>query len=243
MFKVVHITDPHLGPAGELYAGLDNRARFLRVLGAARKHRPDLYVFGGDYSQNEPDLAACRWLKAQLDTINTPYCVLAGNHDDPDHLNDVFGLSPERPLPRYRAHRRELDGRTHFFLDSATGRIGETQLRWLGESLATAPRPVIWLHHPPALMESHFMDRKHALADAKALQKQLAPHGLIPVLCGHYHANLRRTVANLLIHVCPPTSFYIDPTATSFRQEEYPPAYQLALFGNDREVVLPYYVA
>ena len=134
-------------------------------------------------------------------------------------------------------------GYDHLVLDSSLGEIDHEQLNWLEKALARSERPLIWIHHPPDLMGAPFMDGRHALKNREPLLKILHNYKKpLSVFCGHYHAALICTSQNLTIHAAPPTSFFICPGATTFKQEDYPPGYQLVLLGEERTVVVPRYV-
>lgn len=240
MFKVAHITDLHIGKPGEIYLGLDSRQRLLTVLKDAQKQQPDLYVFGGDYSRMEPDPDACQWLKDQLDQLAAPYILLAGNHDKTDQLAQIFSL----PLRNgFLEQKLQTANHQHIFMDSSKSCLSEEQLDWLKASMETPLPIVLWIHHPPCTISSAFMDIKHSLKDWPALMDLLKSHkNRVSVFCGHYHANLRLQQGNVNVHVCPPSSFFISHSTTVFEQDDYPPAYQLVLFGHDRELVIPRYV-
>lgn len=241
MHKVAHITDLHLGSPGEQYLGLGLRERFLKVLASAKQHQPDFYVFGGDYSLHSPDAEACQWLCNQMTTLDRPYFILSGNHDQSAMLADIFGLSLQEGQLRYTFHHK---GTNHIFLDSSLGFVAGDQLRWLREQLQADQRNIIWMHHPPQLMGVPFMDLNHPLRQRAPLLEVFANHQKpLKLLCGHYHAALQLNHRNLQIHVAPPTSFFINTTCETFEQDDYPAGYQILLLGaNDRSMVVPLYV-
>lgn len=226
LLRIAQITDLHLGREGEHYMELDLRGRFLRVLEEAKANQPDLYAFTGDFSLNRPTQESVSWFKAQLTTLNAPYFVLAGNHDDRQMLRRTFHLKgAAKDSIDFVVHRR---GQDLIVLDTSTGELQPSQLAWLQAQLGRGGQPVIFMHHPPLPLGTPFMDKNHGLRNYQPLLDILVTYQReIPIFCGHYHADLNATFQNLNIYVAPPTSFFINPKAEEFQQDDFSPAFQL----------------
>lgn len=241
MLRIAQITDLHLNEEGTEPLGLDNRARFLSVLNAARATQPDLYFLTGDFSMDKPDRAAIEWLREQLRDLGAPVHILSGNHDNTPMLREVFNYpnSTDDTLD-YTFSLHDLDV---IAMDSGAGEMRPNQLAWLQQQLIRASRPVLFIHHPPLPVGSRFMDRKHSLRNHQPLLDLLTSmEQPIPIFCGHCHAALCTKYRNLTINVAPPTSFFIDPLSEEFRQLDLPPAYQLIEYEDERYSVMPQYV-
>lgn len=205
---------------------LDLRGRFLSVLDEAKSYQPDLYAFTGDFSLHDPTPESVAWLKEQADALQTPYFVLAGNHDNREMLRKAFKLTgAAADSIDYVVH---IKGQDLIVLDSSTGELQPSQLAWLQGQLGRGGKPIIFMHHPPLPLGMPFMDRKHGLKNFQPLLDILVTYQReIPVFCGHYHADINATYHNLHIYVAPPTSFFINSKADEFQQDMIEPGFQL----------------
>jgi len=238
---IAQLTDLHLGSTEALHLGLNNRRRFLNALAAARAHHPDLLFLTGDLSLRDPDPIACHWLAEQLRELGTPVYFLAGNHDDPRMLREIFQLPGA--LTQSLDYSFQREGLDIIALDTSMGELQPGQLAWLAQQLAVCNNPVIFMHHPPGKVGSAYMDQNHALRNAQPLLDILFADGRpIDIFCGHYHLALTTTLRNLTIHVAPPTSFSIDPRRSEFAFEALPPAYQLISWRDEQLAVMPRYL-
>lgn len=226
MLRIAQITDLHLGEPGEHYLDLDLRGRFRSVLKEAQRWEPDLYAFTGDFSLHDPTEESVLWLKEQIDALNTPYFILAGNHDDREMLRAIFRLKgAAADSIDFVFH---LKGQDLVVLDTSSGELQPGQLAWLQGQLTRGGQPAIFMHHPPLPLGMPFMDNKHALRNFQPLLDILVTYQReIPIFCGHYHADLNASFHNLRIYVAPPTSFFINPQAEEFQQDFMKPGFQL----------------
>ncbi|MBC6994431.1 metallophosphoesterase [Neolewinella lacunae] len=229
--RIVQITDLHLLPDGEELMRLDVNGRLLRVLRHAREYNPDAYFLTGDFCATLPRQEIYHAMRQMLDGLGKPYYITPGNHDDRAMLRNAFyleghGQEPIRGLVR-------VQDKNFLFLDTSRGFIDGEQVEWLEMALRQFPAAEIVMHHPPIPMGVRFMDHAYPLRETDQLLRVLTYDGHPRrVFCGHYHSG--RTVAyrNLHVHLCPPTSFFIDPVAPEFQQIDLPPAY-LQLEWND----------
>ncbi len=88
--RIIHLTDLHIGKAGEDTRGVDVRANFQTLLASIRPLKPDHIIITGDLCYREGNLDIYRWIKLQLDHNKIPYDVIAGNHDDSALLAVAF---------------------------------------------------------------------------------------------------------------------------------------------------------
>ena len=224
--RIVQLTDLHLLSPGELLMGLDVQQRFQAVLDAAKQLRPDAYFLTGDFCAHEPVYAVYDRLKPQLDRLEVPYYLAAGNHDDPQMMRSVFGLEGAQGAPVY--YRVDLRDQPFLVLDTSPGELDREQVDWLERQLQAAPRATLVMHHPPVPLGVKFMDAKYPLRTSDRLYEVLTSDGIRRrVLCGHYHSVRMVSHRNLDIYLCPPTSFFINPQAGEFELRERGPGYQL----------------
>ena len=222
--RIAQITDLHLLPPGEQLMDLDVNARLERVLAHVAARQPDAIFVTGDCCAMEPKQEVFHRLRPLLDDLGIPYYLTPGNHDDRRMMRNAFFLDGHgdeaiRGLVR-------VNDRDFLFLDSSPGRVDDEQVDWLAAALAAYPAADVVMHHPPVPLGVRFMDANYPLHDADRLLDVLlnAPDGR-HVFCGHYHSGRTVRHDNLAVHLCPPTSFFIDPDEPEFAQEMLPPAY------------------
>ena len=222
--------------------GIDPTDRFERALAAAREYDPDVYWFTGDFCAREPQPWVFDFLAPRLTALGKPYVIAAGNHDERAMMRAAFDLPGAETDPVLQ--QMDIKGRQFLVLDTRYGIMEEEQLNWLEEELRQFPHADIIMHHPPFKMGLPFMDDNYALRDTERLHELL--FGLdrpVRVFCGHYHCQRFLRHRNVLVHLCPPTSFFIQPNAPEFVQDFLPPAYQQIEYRADGEVrVVPVYV-
>lgn len=224
--RIVQLTDPHLLSPGEELMGLDVGARLEAVLQLAVTLRPDALFLTGDFCAHEPVADVYHRLRRRLDRLPVPYFLTAGNHDDRRMLRDAFSLPGSGNLGINQVVH--LKDRSFLFLDSSPGYVDEQQLQWLAEALADFPHADVVMHHPPVALGIRFMDGKYPLQDTDRLLELLTTDGnRRRIFCGHYHANRLVSHKNLDVLLCPPTSFFINPSAPDFEMDPHPPGCQL----------------
>ena len=207
--------------------GLDTNARFAEALAAAEALQPDALVLTGDFCGQDPNEEVYRKLRPQLDATGLPYFLSPGNHDSRALLRKHFRLPGRADAPIYG--RVAIAERDYYFLDTSPGELETEQLDWLEAELDPDRPAEIFMHHPPFALGVRFMDERYQLSDSDGrLAAILASGGRErTVFCGHYHSYRTVRRGKVTVHLCPPTSFYIDPLPESFRLEELPPAIQL----------------
>src|SRR5262245_45190482 len=194
---VAHISDTHL-LAGEArqYGAIDTVARFEAALErVARIHPPpQALVLTGDLADvAEP--AAYRLLRERVEPLaerlgaQVVWCM--GNHDErAAYSRELFGEESEEPQDR----AYDVAGLRIISLDTTVpgwhhGELGDEQLTWLAETLATPAEhgTVLALHHPPIpspmlpvaeLIELHDQDRLAAVLRGTDVRA---------IIGGHYH--------------------------------------------------------
>ena len=172
MLKLVHVTDPHLLPEGELLLGMDPAARFQQVMhSVSRRHGDaDLLVISGDLT-DRGDIVSYRLLRDCLKEVPISARLLLGNHDKRGNFRAVFpevGIAPGGYVQAVDdlgdvrlVHLDTLaEGRLLPGQRRAVGRLDEDQLAWLKEQLAGAygRRVIIFMHHPPRSVHAPAFD-------------------------------------------------------------------------------------
>ena len=175
--------------------------------------------------------------RAFVDAWPTPIRLIPGNHDVGDN-RDTTGV-PERSwlspgsLARYRAAfgadwwSFAAGEWTVVGLDVQLFGSGldaeEAQWRWLDETFADAPGPIVCCLHKP-LFENRDTDADHNLrlvphAARNRLFERLAAHDVRLVLSGHAHQHLDRVVDDVR-HVWMPSCAFVFPDSLQPRLAE-----------------------
>ncbi|MEZ5233586.1 MAG: phosphodiesterase [Acidimicrobiales bacterium] len=212
---VAQLSDPHIVEAGELcIGGIDTEGYLLAALDTlhALDPRPDLLLCTGDLV-NDGRVEQYRNLRRLLEGVAVPVRLVAGNHDDPQLLREVFPerveLGADGPL-RYVID--DLDPLRIVVLDThidgrPDGHLDPAQLRWLDERLAeAADRPcLVAMHHPPFAtgighMDAMGLDRTSVAGLEDVLR---AYDNVERVLCGHLHRTITRRFAGTVAMTAP----------------------------------------
>lgn len=238
----MQITDPHLLAPPERLMGLDVNARLQAVLAHAQGFEPDAYFLTGDCCAQEPIQEVYHRLRPVLDQLGKPYYLAAGNHDDRAMMRNAFFLKGHGQQTIHGLLK--IKERHFLLLDTSAGTVDQPQLDWLAKALVQYPDADIVMHHPPVPMGVRFMDGKYPLQETDTLIEVLTADGRPRrVFCGHYHCGRMAQFQNLQVHLCPPTSFFIDPDSADFRREAQQPGYlRLSWEDNGTFHAAPVYV-
>lgn len=159
MLKIIHVSDTHIAPVGQLVVGLDPQRRFRQVVHAINRDHSDaaLCVITGDLTDGGEE-EAYRALAEILGELKVPYRLMMGNHDNRANFLRIF---PDAPVDQngFIQSSVDLEDVRLIFLDTldddhaGQGRLCGSRLEWLDVTLrhtaATGRRSVIFMHHPP----------------------------------------------------------------------------------------------
>jgi len=225
--RILQITDLHIGEVYEDTFGVDVRKNFDTILEKAQQSAPDHIVITGDLCFQSGDMEIYNWIHDRLESIQIPYSVIAGNHDDYKMLADVFGL---RHLMEGEDlfYKLKLNGQDLLYLDTSTNYLSKTQLDWLRSKLSRAShRIIVFMHHPPAHVGVPFMDENYPLNNYQEVQDVLLQSDReIHVFCGHYHVEKTIQVGKLSVHITPSTFFQLDQNSVEFKVDHHDIAYR-----------------
>jgi 3',5'-cyclic AMP phosphodiesterase CpdA len=193
--KLIHLTDLHLMPPGQMLWGLDPSARLDAALDDIARHHADagLCAITGDLTE-KGDAAAYALLKQRLARFPLPTRLMLGNHDDRAAYLSVFGgADPSGHVQ----HAEEREGAHLLFLDtlkgppSSAGLYDAPRRAWLAAELAKARgRPVyLFMHHPPFDIGHALMDLIK-LEDAADFAALLKGHDIRHIFFGHAHRTI-----------------------------------------------------
>ena len=218
-FRISQITDIHITlKKDKTIDGIDVVSNFDRILKEIIDYSPDLLVVSGDLCFTKNDKKIYKYVKDKLDDSKLNYCVMVGNHDKTAPLAKAFNYTISSKGDLY--YTKDINDYRLIFTDSSRHKISSRQLETIEKDLETKLKPVLFIHHPPAIAGIPFMDRKYPLTNMDKVQNVLAGYkGRIPVFCGHYHNERDYQFGNLDIHMTPSTYFQISDESNHFKLE------------------------
>jgi 3',5'-cyclic-AMP phosphodiesterase len=245
--KLIWLTDLHLvEPGRDWPQGVDPLARLRACLEEIRALHSDAerIVISGDLIQLR-NPGAYGMLRAELETMQIPYRLLVGNHDDRDALLESF---PEiDDIEGFIQGADNLDGARLLYLDTLAadgkhhGELCPARMRWIGEQLRSVDERLllIFLHHPPCGIGVPALDRLRLLDSdelADLVQKRSGPTHLF---CGHLHRNVSGLWAGhpFASLKSPHVQFDLDMASPKLVRSNEPPGYGVLLIGKSEIVV------
>jgi 3',5'-cyclic-AMP phosphodiesterase len=241
---LVHLTDLHLLPAGQLLRDrLDTFDVLARTLAAIEQSglRPAALLFTGDLTEaGEP--GAYQRLRALVEPVaartGAAALYVMGNHDSRAELREHL-LGEDRDDRPYDYTVR-LDGLRVVVLDTTVpgyshGELTRDQLDWLAAELAE-PAPdgtVLALHHPPLPTPSRIAAAID-LRDRKELAAVLSGTDVRIVLAGHTHVVSAGALAGIPVWTGGTTAFASGAFAAGGGESQLlsPTANRLDLFDD-----------
>jgi Icc protein len=231
---LVHLSDTHILPEGELlYGKVDTLANLRAALAMveAADLRPAAIVMTGDLTdRGEPEAYERfrRVVEPAAERIGAPVVYTMGNHDDRGALRATLlgGEASTKPYDhvvvagglRIIALDSSIPGRIH-------GRLRPRQLDWLREELAT-PAPagtVLAMHHPPLADERQIAEAMY-LNNPEDLAEVIAGGDVRAVLAGHTHSPGAGVLAGTPVWVAGAVAYSIDYTVADHDGDGTSPA-------------------
>ncbi len=213
MTLIAQISDTHIRLPGQLIEGrVDTFAHFSVCIDRinALPQRPNLVIVSGDLADTG-NAEEYRRIKAELDRLSMPYCVMPGNHDLRAPMREMFGATPALPVSEsgHLQYAIDLEDLRVLCLDTLDegkegGWLCIDRLDWLHDQLAAISKPtMLFLHHPPFECGIPGMDAIK-LGNPDALADVLAEHGhVIGLASGHVHRSVFTQWAGLPACICP----------------------------------------
>ncbi len=235
-FRIIQITDIHIGGEDQYPFGVNLRANFLNILAEVERMNPNLLVLTGDFCYKEPREDVYAWIRHQVQALGIPYEIIGGNHDDIRMM--TMGILHEDLSNEQSEYyfADELAGYHILYLDSASGTISDEQLSWITQEVERADGHdlMVFIHHPPLLAGVPHMDNGYSLLNNQdlldILQKHTAP---VQVFCGHYHVERSVVWKNVMVHITPSLFMQIFPYVEEFAVDHYQIGYRVIDFAED----------
>jgi Icc protein len=242
-FLLAQVTDMHIKAGGKLsYKVVDTEASLARCVEhiLSLPQVPDAVLFTGDltdFGKREE----YENLGRLIEPLTMPVYLMAGNHDDPAVMRDVFAS---------HAYLRQRAGKLDYVIDDfpvrivaldstiphkSPGVLTREQLSWLDEALSSAREAptIVALHHPPFWTGIGHMDIQ-PLTNPDDLAAVIRKHPQVErVIAGHLHRPIVARFAGTVASTSPSPSHQValdlaDDAASRFVME--PPGFQLHLW-------------
>jgi 3',5'-cyclic AMP phosphodiesterase CpdA len=223
-FLLAQLSDPHIGAE---WAGGDPSAGFVAAVEAVRAmpSAPDAVLLSGDLADNATD-AEYEQVRELLASLQAPFYVLPGNHDDRRALHRHFGVPGAGGEPvQYSV---DLGPLRLVVLDSTRpgedpGALDAARLDWLDRELAAAPEllTLIAMHHPPFVTGVPGWDEFGLpAADRRALGQVIQRHPHVRrLVAGHFHRAITGELAGRAALTVPSTYVQARPNFDSGETE------------------------
>jgi Icc protein len=198
MATVLQISDTHLRAEPNTPAHRDPDAALSATINAVRNVPADLVLLTGDLS-DDGSVAALQRLRSVVGALSPAVLAIAGNHDDPDNVHAVFGLTDTVDLGAWRVLAVEsvIRGEDHGSVDV------DNLVRRLDQLDA---RPTLLaIHHPPRSPSTNPMFQLIG-ADEMLAALHDRPH-VRAVVSGHLHEAFERREGDVQL-LGSPSSYY-----------------------------------
>jgi Icc protein len=211
MATVLQISDTHLRAEPNTPADKDPDASLLATIDAVRAVRADLLLLTGDLS-DDGSIAALDRLRAVVGQLSLPVLAVAGNHDVPENVRAVFGLTDTVDLGHWRVLGVEsvIPGEDHGEVDveAVSARLDRLDAR----------PTLIAIHHPPRSPSTHPMFQLIG-ADQMLSVLRDRPH-VRAVVSGHLHEAFEREEGDLQLWGSPSSYYAIEHSGNEYREAE-----------------------
>ena len=211
---VAQISDPHItGAADPLFEGSDPAGNLRRAIEHARQ-RAEAIVITGDLAARAGTDAEYEGVRAVLESAGTQVLLCAGNHDESQKIQDIFGVQGVDGRLDY-VHRL-TQGQLVVMDSTRRGRedgvFDAAQAEWLDAQLSGGEPTLLAMHHPcfaiggRALAGVRLDDNSVAM-----LASVVSRHdNVLSVISGHAHMTLSAPFAGTIAHACPSVSYEFD---------------------------------
>lgn len=240
--KIGQLSDIHIGEDENLVQDIDVRGNFQKALNSKSMQDLDLLVLSGDLANENGEPGAYKYIAEVLKNYDKPWCVIPGNHDRLDVMEQYFDLSGKVHNGRCY-YRYDINDRSIFFLDSADGTISKDQLEWFkAEANAVEGEMILFTHYPPCFCGHRFMDMRYHMKNIVEVQEVFSSiKNLTHIYVGHYHSQFKVNVGRQLVHVSPSIQMQIDPDVPYFRLKSSAPGWQVIKWGENFEETEVYF--
>lgn len=246
---IVQISDLHVTTDGFNACGVTptftNLARCIQHINDLNPPA-DVVLVTGDIT-NEGLLEETKRAKSILDSLNAPYFITPGNHDDRKHLDMIFGsphLLVENGFINYVIDDYEL---RMICMDSVIagesgGKICKIRTEWLDKEISKdLEKPtIVFMHHPPIKYGILETDQDGFVGENNLGSVIEKYSNIKALLCGHIHLQTHTYWRGTVVSTAPSMGMQLLLDLTLKLPSQFynePPAYQLHYFTADKQLV------
>lgn len=212
---LLHLSDTHILPPGELlYGSVDSAAHLRLIVEQIQRMRPvpDVVVVTGDLVDHG-NLVCYQHFLDIISPLDMPVYVAPGNHDKPEIMQQAFAGTNCYPVDNdtYQFAVDDFPFRILVLNSRAEGTelpgYDDARLSWLKKQLKSSTKPVvIAMHHPPMTTGIELIDMGGS-DWYQGIKEVLARHEQVKlVICGHCHTDLCGRIGPVPVYMAPSTS-------------------------------------
>lgn len=237
---ILQLTDLHILPTiGETLLGVDTGYYFERTLQHAYQHYGsfDLILLTGDLAQ-EPCEASYQRIASHIKRMRTPCVVLPGNHDDFALMRAIFNEATLNCAKQTTLGNWRIICLNSQKLNSPAGRLEESELLYLQQSLKDDPDSptLLAIHHPCVASGSMWLDTMQIENSDELLAIVNASAQIKGIVCGHLHQSLERQIGHTRLYATPATCFQFTPDSDTFDLDNSSPGYRVFKLYNNGDL-------
>ncbi len=241
VLKFIHITDTHLlDQPEETFHRLNTKESLEKVLSDSRAHYPDIdfFLFTGDISQTGTK-ESYSLFKSVIQNYDIPFYCVPGNHDTPKLLQHVILTCPDHSINVIHLGQFSLVLLNSWVDDKHHGMITQRCLRQLEGHLKNSRDQfnIIAMHHPPALINSQWLDELGLHNQTEFLQIVNEYSQKTLLICGHVHQEVDQQLDGLRLLATPSTCHQYKVNSKYMRRIDRPsPAYRFIKLSTTKSI-------
>ena len=221
---IAQLSDIHVSEKDKIMNEINLRDNYLQALNEVKKHYFDILILSGDLALDVDD-DPYEWIKRSLTGVN--YAVIPGNHDDITKFVEAFSL--EKFYKNGSVfYSQKIKGHTLIFCDTSSEYLDLDRLQEELDNNDDKDNVLIFMHHPPSLANSKYMDSRYPLSNHIQATSFLNRNKRTNhVFCGHYHTSHFVQKENFSFTITPSTWFQIGRKPTTFNIKHTNPGWTL----------------
>ncbi len=228
--RIIQISDCHLSADAQQQWFERNPARSLEeIITLVNYNEPSdsIVIATGDLSHDGSEKSYLT-LSQQFSDFNKDVYTLAGNHDNPKHINNHLNKNKLKSVSHFvQGNWLVLMLDTHV-PKQEHGLLSTQQLEQANVLLGahTEKYVLIAMHHPPIHINSAWIDKinLHNGDDFKMLTSHYK--NIKAVTFGHVHQHYDTTIDNIQFFACPSTCHQFLPNSEHFAVDNINPGYR-----------------
>jgi 3',5'-cyclic AMP phosphodiesterase CpdA len=253
----VVITDPHIVEPNRTLYGLDTNTATKHLIARVKEEVVDLagVICLGDLADTvlNPDRMtaiagheAYTHARELLGELGLPILTLAGNHDDPEIMQQYFPNrweSSQDGVRIFHCFGVDLIGIDVRTGPEPTGLATANCLRALDQALAKSSKALLFSHYPLFDLDNSRIDDELSTINRREVHETIAPHRskIQAAFHGHLHLWITALASGIVSYGVPSSSFIFVLEPQSAQKEVVGPSpcgYLLLGIGDDGSVIV-----